>query len=87
MKTLGEVTNSRNSVQEQSKEIRSNIEEKLSQQKEVRARAKSHQAQRDAIQSRIREIINSKKGRRNEAGKRPNPMWLNYQKLLLKFLK
>ena len=61
--------NSRNSVQEQSKEIRSNIEEKLSEQKEVRARAKSHQAQRDAIQSRIREIINSKRGRRNEAGK------------------
>ena len=61
--------NSRNSVQEQSKDIRSSIEEKLSQQKEVRVRAKSHQAQRDAIQSRIREIITSKKGRRNEAGK------------------
>ena len=60
---------SRNSVQEQSKEIRASIEEKLNEQKEVRARAKSHQVQRDAIQIRSREIINSKKGRRTEAGK------------------
>ena len=45
--------NSRNSVQEQSKDIRSNIEEKLSQQKEVRARAKSHQAKRDALQAEL----------------------------------
>ena len=60
---------SMNSVQEQSKEIRASIQEKMDEQKEVRARAKAHQIQRDAIQSRIREIINSKKGRRNEAGK------------------
>ena len=55
---------SRNSVQDQGKELRTSIEEKLNEQKEVRARAKAHQNQRDAIQSRIREIISNKRGKK-----------------------
>ncbi|MBP51189.1 MAG: hypothetical protein QGI73_04465 [Candidatus Thalassarchaeaceae archaeon] len=60
---------SRNSVQEQGRELRSSIEEKLTEQKEVRSRAKTHQNQRDAIQSRIREIISNKRGKKGDEGK------------------
>lgn len=60
---------SRNSVQEQGRELRSSIEEKLTEQKEVRSRAKAHQNQRDAIQSRIREIISNKRGKKGDEGK------------------
>ena len=60
---------SRDSVQEQGRELRASIEEKLAEQKEVRSRAKAHQNQRDAIQSKIREIISNKRGRKGEEGK------------------
>lgn len=60
---------SRDSVQNQGKELRERISEKLEEQKEVRARAKTHQAKRDEIQKQIGGLISQKRGRRDEGTK------------------
>ena len=60
---------SRDSVQNQSKELRERIGERLEEQKEVRVRAKVHQAKRDEIQKQIGELIQQKRGRREEGTK------------------
>ena len=60
---------SRDSVQNQGKELRERISEKLEEQKEVRARAKAHQAKRDEIQKQIGGLISQKRGRRDEGTK------------------
>ena len=59
---------SRDSVQEQSREIRERIKERLDEQKEVRARAKLHQAKRDEIQNQMRELITQRRGKRSDEG-------------------
>jgi uncharacterized coiled-coil DUF342 family protein len=57
---------SRNSVQEQGKELRSSIGTKMDAQKAVRAQAKFHQARRDEIQKHVKELFSMKKGRRKD---------------------
>ena len=57
---------SRNSVNTQSSELRESIQARMENQKEVRAKAKLHQARRDEIQQSIRELLSRKKGRGNE---------------------
>ena len=59
---------SRDSVQEQSRELRGRIKERLDEQKEVRARAKLHQAKRDEIQNQMRELITQRRGKRSDEG-------------------
>ena len=59
---------SRDSVQEQSRELRERIKERLDEQKEVRARAKLHQAKRDEIQNQMRELITQRRGKRSDEG-------------------
>tara|TARA_B110000459_G_C16463316_1_gene426232 strand:- start:5 stop:919 length:915 start_codon:yes stop_codon:yes gene_type:complete len=58
---------SRNALQEQSKEIRESIKEKLDEQKKVRDQAQICKAKRDEIQNQIRELINQNKGKRSDA--------------------
>jgi len=60
---------SRDSVQNQGKELRERIGERLDDQKEVRARAKVHQARRDEIQKQIGELIQQKRGKRGQGTK------------------
>jgi len=60
---------SRDSVQNQGKELRERIGERLEDQKEVRARAKVHQARRDEIQKQIGELIQQKRGKRGQGTK------------------
>jgi uncharacterized coiled-coil DUF342 family protein len=57
---------SRNALQEQSKEIREAIKEKLDEKK-VRDQAQVCKTRRDEIQKQIRELINQNKGRRDDA--------------------
>ena len=59
---------SRDSVQEQSRELRERIKERLDEQKEVRTRAKLHQAKRDEIQNQMRELITQRRGKRSDEG-------------------
>ena len=59
---------SRDSVQQQSKELRERIKERLDEQKEVRVRAKVHQAKRDEIQAQMRELITQRRGKRSDDG-------------------
>ena len=59
---------SRDSVQQQSRELRERIKERLDEQKEVRARAKLHQAKRDEIQNQMRELITQRRGKRSDDG-------------------
>ena len=59
---------SRDSVQEQARELRERIKERLDEQKEVRARAKLHQAKRDEIQNQMRELITQRRGKRSDEG-------------------
>ena len=59
---------SRDSVQEQSRELRERIKERLDEQKEVRVRAKLHQAKRDEIQNQMRELITQRRGKRSDEG-------------------
>ena len=59
---------SRDSVQEQSRELRERIKERLDEQKEVRGRAKLHQAKRDEIQNQMRELITQRRGKRSDEG-------------------
>jgi len=59
---------SRDSVQEQSRELRERIKERLDEQKEVRGRAKLHQAKRDEIQTQMRELITQRRGKRGDEG-------------------
>jgi uncharacterized coiled-coil DUF342 family protein len=56
---------SRNALQEQSKEIRESI--KLDEQKKVRDQAQICKARRDEIQKQIRELINQNRGRKDDA--------------------
>ena len=60
---------SRDSVQNQGKELRERIGERLEDQKEVRARAKVHQARRDEIQKQIGELIQQNRGKRGQGTK------------------
>ncbi len=55
---------SRNSVHSQRSELGEAIQQKMDEQKSIRAQAKLHQARRDEIQKSIRELISRKKGRR-----------------------
>jgi len=55
-------------VQEQSRELRERIKERLDEQKEVRTRAKLHQAKRDEIQNQMRELITQRRGKRSDEG-------------------
>ena len=59
---------SRDSVQQQSRELGERIKERLDEQKEVRAKAKVHQAKRDEIQAQMRELINQRRGKRSDDG-------------------
>lgn len=59
---------SRDSVQQQSRELRERIKECLDEQKEVRVRAKVHQAKRDEIQVQLRELISQRRGKRSDDG-------------------
>ena len=56
----------RNTIQEQYKELRDRIKEKLAEQKEIRAEAKTHQARRDAIQEQLRGLFSRSKGARDK---------------------
>ena len=55
---------SRNSVHTQRSELSELIQQRMDEQKSVRAQAKLHQTRRDEIQMSIRELISRKKGRR-----------------------
>ena len=61
---------SRNSIQKEYKKLREEIEVKLSENKEIRNKAKAHQARRDAIQQQVRELIGQAKNSRGEKGKK-----------------
>ena len=51
----------RNSIQKEYKKLREEIDQLLTQNKEIRNKAKAHQARRDAIQQQIRELIGQSK--------------------------
>ena len=61
---------SRNSIQKEYKKLREEIDLKLAENKEIRNKAKAHQARRDAIQQQIRELIGQAKNSRGEKGKK-----------------
>ncbi|MED5486839.1 MAG: hypothetical protein VYB40_03955, partial [Candidatus Thermoplasmatota archaeon] len=61
---------SRNSVQTEYKKLRTEIDEKLAVNKDIRAKAKGHQARRDALQQQIRELIGQAKNSRSQKGKK-----------------
>ena len=61
---------SRNSIQNEYKKLREEIDLKLAENKEIRNKAKAHQARRDAIQQQIRELIGQAKNSRGEKGKK-----------------
>ena len=61
---------SRNSIQNEYKKLREEIDSKLAENKEIRNKAKAHQARRDAIQQQIRELIGQAKNSRGEKGKK-----------------
>ncbi len=56
----------RNTIQEQYKELRDRIKEKLAEQKEIRTEAKKHQSRRDAIQEQLRGLFSRAKGARDK---------------------
>ena len=60
----------RNSIQKEYKKLRDEIDLKLAENKEIRNKAKAHQARRDAIQQQIRELIGQAKNSRGEKGKK-----------------
>jgi len=61
---------SRNAIQKEYKKLREEINQLLSENKEIRNKAKAHQARRDAIQQQIRELIGRSKNSRGEKGKK-----------------
>ena len=61
---------SRNSIQKEYKKLREEIDVKLAENKEIRNKAKAHQARRDAIQQQVRELIGQAKNSRAEKGKK-----------------
>ena len=61
---------SRNSIQKEYKKLREEIDQLLAENKEIRNKAKAHQARRDAIQQQIRELIGQSKNSRGEKGKK-----------------
>ncbi len=61
---------SRNSIQKEYNKLRGEIDSKLKENKEIRNKAKAHQARRDAIQEQIRELIGQAKNSRGEKGKK-----------------
>ena len=61
---------SRNTIQKEYKKLREEIDELLAQNKEIRNKAKAHQAKRDAIQQQVRELIGQAKNSRTEKGKK-----------------
>ena len=60
----------RNSIQKEYKKLREEIDQLLTENKEIRNKAKSHQARRDAIQQQIRELIGQSKNSRGGKGKK-----------------
>ena len=60
----------RNSIQKEYKKLREEIDGLLTQNKEIRNKAKAHQAKRDAIQQQVRELIGQAKNSRSEKGKK-----------------
>lgn len=61
---------SRNAIQKEYKKLREEIDQLLTENKEIRNKAKAHQARRDAIQQQIRELIGRSKNSRGEKGKK-----------------
>ena len=61
---------SRNAIQKEYKKLREEIDVKLAENKEIRNKAKAHQARRDAIQQQVRELIGQAKSSRGEKGKK-----------------
>ena len=61
---------SRNSIQKEYKKLREEIDVKLTENKEIRNKAKTHQARRDAIQQQVRELIGQAKNSRGGKGKK-----------------
>ena len=61
---------SRNAIQKEYKKLRDEIDLKLTENKEIRNKAKAHQARRDAIQQQVRELIGRAKNSRGEKGKK-----------------
>ena len=60
----------RNSIQKEYKKLREEINQLLAENKEIRNKAKVHQARRDAIQEQIRDLIGQSKNSRGEKGKK-----------------
>jgi len=61
---------SRNAIQKEYNKLRNEISLKLEENKEIRNKAKTHQARRDAIQQQIKELIGQSKNARGEKGKK-----------------
>ncbi len=61
---------SRNSIQKEYNKLREEINDLLAKNKEIRNKAKTHQAKRDAIQQQVRELIGQAKNSRSEKGKK-----------------
>ena len=61
---------SRNSIQNEYKKLRDEINLKLDENKEIRNKAKAHQARRDAIQQQIKELIGQAKNSRGDKKKK-----------------
>ena len=64
---------SRNSIQKEYKKLREEIDLKLAENKEIRNKAKAHQARRNAIQQQIRELIGQAKNSRCLLYTSPSP--------------
>ncbi|MDP6906793.1 MAG: hypothetical protein QF440_05195 [Candidatus Thalassarchaeaceae archaeon] len=60
----------RNSVQKEYNKLRDDIKTLLAENKVIRAKAKTHQARRDAIQEQIRELIGRARDSRGQKGKK-----------------
>jgi uncharacterized coiled-coil DUF342 family protein len=60
----------RNAVQKEYKKLREELDEKLVESKELRNRAKVHQARRDACQEQVRELIGRARDSRGEKGEK-----------------
>ena len=60
----------RNAVQKEYKKLREELDEKLVESKELRNRAKVHQARRDACQEQVRELIGRARNSRGEKGEK-----------------
>ena len=57
----------RNAVQKEYNRLRSEVNEKLDENKEIRARAQAHKARRNAIQEQVRELIGQARSNRGDS--------------------